>query len=124
MQLIKAIKLKFHMIKEIFAQKRNPNLDYYKAIEAEIISLKEQLTTIESKYGKKYDLIHNELSSDPENQSSINDFHMQMPKSIESEREEILRKLDIYCRQVERESDLKTISRRMTFGFLWLWLID
>ncbi len=110
------------MIKEIFAQKRKPNLDYHKGIETEIISLKEQLTTIERKYVKKYNVIHDGLNSNSENQSSINEYHLQMPKNIESVREEILRKLDIYCRQVERESDRKAITGSITIWSLWLWL--
>ena len=116
MSLIKKIKWRIAMIKEIFTLKRKPEVDYFQEMKEEIFRLRERLTAIESKYhGFHYDI----LNSNTPNQFVLFDSRPEMPSDIKSEREEILRKLNTYCNQVGREYDREFINNRM----FWYWFL-
>ncbi len=118
MKLLNIIGHKAAMIKEIFTQQKSAQVHHFKLIEAEIVSLKERLSTIER---TNTNILYDGLSADTDNSSAMEEMDVQQSKRAQSDKEKILKKLDVYYRVINAESNRKSLINNIYFCAFCLW---
>lgn len=103
------ISLLKNLFQEIKATRKKNRFDYFGDINGKLFILKERLRTIDNEYFQHE--TYSYLEQKPEHPKEV-------PQTIQLERDEILRKINIYSSIVAREYDREYINARL---FFWSW---
>lgn len=109
-------KSRFTLIKdfihEIKLGKNRNSSDYFDVIRGKVVDMREELKEIELKYPtERMTDLYLENTLDPD-----------IPKQIQRKQEKLLKKIDIYSKELSREYDRNYISNRVFFWNFFFWL--